>query len=291
VRTLYVALTRAKERLILLAAKPSRGRAPWVEALSAWGYSPKEPPGDNETIHKGHVLHREASRVAHPRRAAPPAEGEPEAVAAYEKAIRAVEERARPPFRRPSGIREEKAARLDAAEDDSAAAAPARDVALAAGTAVHAALERWDPRSGTPAAAGLRDLALRAAAEHGADPDAVEGEAREALDAFAASPLAARLRSVEVLGREVPVLLREPDGTTVAGFLDLLYRDTDGTVVVADYKTDRALAADEAEKRYGAQLGAYAETVRRAMRLPSPPRTELWLVRRGEILLVQAGSE
>ncbi len=285
-RTFYVALTRARERLILFAAKPKAG-APWIEALAPWGYAPDAPPGDGERIADRMVLHVAARDAAPVKRGTDLPEGEPEAVAAWESAVRAVKDTARAPFRRPSGIREDKAARHDDAEGDAAAAAPARDVALAAGTAVHAALEQWDPRSGAPLAAGLPELAARAAAEHGADPAAVEREAREALDAFAASPLAERLRSVDVLGREVPVLLREEDGTTVAGFLDLLYRDADGTVVVADYKTDRALSADEAETRYGAQLGAYAETVRRAMRLTAPPRTELWLVRRGEILLVR----
>ncbi len=285
-RTLYVALTRARETLVLFAARPSRdGKAPWIDALAAWGYSPDPPPADGATIDGGRVLHRTAPGASLPKAPTLPAREEPEAVAGWVEATRVLAERARPPFRKPSGIKEERLAAVEAADASESAAAPGRDTALAAGTAVHAALERWDPRSGAPIDASLQELARRAAEEHGADAAAVERDAREALDAFVASPLAAKLLSVEVLGREVPLLLHETDGTTVTGILDLLYRDTDGSVVVADYKTDRALDPLEASARYGPQLALYAETVRRALSLPSLPRAELWLLRNGDIIL------
>jgi ATP-dependent helicase/nuclease subunit A len=291
-RTLYVALTRAMETLVLFAARPSRGgKAPWIDALAAWGYSPDPSPADGASIDGGRVLHRIAPASAPPRAPKPPVREEPEAVAGWVEATRVLAERARPPFRKPSGIKEERLAAVEAADAGGTVAAPGRDTALAAGTAVHAALERWDPRSGAPIDASLPELARRAADEHGADAAEVERDAREVLDAFVASPLAAKLRSVEVLGREVPLLLHEADGTTVTGILDLLYRDTDGSVVVADYKTDRALDRLEASARYGPQLALYAETVRRALSLPSLPRTELWLVRNGDILVFLSKSE
>jgi len=49
VRVLYVALTRARERLVLLAREGS-GSPPWIEALSPWGYDADAPPEDGETI-------------------------------------------------------------------------------------------------------------------------------------------------------------------------------------------------------------------------------------------------
>jgi ATP-dependent exoDNAse (exonuclease V) beta subunit len=115
-----------------------------------------------------------------------------------------------------------------------------------------------------------------------ADPRAVERETATILTAFARSPLAARLTSVEVLGREVPILLQ--DGPTAwRGTLDLLYREG-GEVVVADYKTDKE--EDEAllRERYGGQLDVYARAVAQALRLPRLPRRELWLLRAGRVV-------
>ena len=66
------------------------------------------------------------------------------------------------------------------------------------------------------------------------------------------------------------------------GVLDLLYRDADGSIVVADYKTDRNADPREAAERYAPQLALYAETVRRALNLGASPRAEIWLLRTGE---------
>ncbi|MBZ5638100.1 MAG: UvrD-helicase domain-containing protein [Acidobacteriia bacterium] len=287
-RAFYVALTRARERLILFAAA-SKARAPWVEALAPWGYSPSSPPGDGERIHGGLVLHVAATPQAAPRLPEAGLEGESTAVAAWLDATGRLRDRAKPPIRSASGAREERAARSAEAEAGSAVDAPDRDVALATGTAVHAALERWDPASKAPITAALADLSRRAAEEHGVAPAEVEREARTVLAAFLASPLPARLRTIDVLGREVPMLLHEDDGTTVTGVLDLLYRDAEGTLVVADYKTDHGLTPRDASERYGPQLADYAEAVRRAMRLAAPPRTELWLLRDGKILPLPTG--
>ena len=53
--------------------------------------------------------------------------------------------------------------------------------------------------------------------------------------------------------------MREDDGTVLEGFVDLMYRDDDGSLVVVDYKTDavpvQALTARAAY--YGPQVRAY----------------------------------
>src|SRR5207247_117540 len=53
------------------------------------------------------------------------------------------------------------------------------------------------------------------------------------------SPLPARLKSADILGREVPILFRDEAGVTWSGACDLVYRDGRGVLVVADYKTER----------------------------------------------------
>ena len=55
-----------------------------------------------------------------------------------------------------------------------------------------------------------------------------------------------------------------PDGTTVVeGIADLVYRDPDGGLVIADYKTDVGVAAHTLEA-YWAQLAIYADLLRKA---------------------------
>jgi ATP-dependent exoDNAse (exonuclease V) beta subunit len=59
--------------------------------------------------------------------------------------------------------------------------------------------------------------------------------------------------------RESYVGMVEADGTVLEGFVDLIYREDDGTLVIVDYKTDAvpeaALAARTAY--YAPQLSAY----------------------------------
>jgi ATP-dependent helicase/nuclease subunit A len=164
-------------------------------------------------------------------------------------------------------------------------------VARLAGTAVHAALERWEFKGGDSLKALLETEAARAVESGGAAASEelrrrVLAEAGEIVEGFLRSALPSRLASVEVLGREVPILYRESSEgspeTTWLGACDLLYRDTDGTIVVADYKTDRVKeeAAEEAAK-YRDQMSLYLRAVQAAM--PNKrTRAEILFVRTGE---------
>jgi len=279
IRTLYVGVTRARERLILARA-PSRTMVPWLTALSAWGFDARSGAADGALLAGGAVIHRSLRPT--PRRFRPPApspRGEPEAVARHARALAALRGAARPPLAAPSGVREDDAARRERA--DAGTGRRDRDLARAVGTVVHWLLERWDLASRE----SLLDL-LSGEVERGdpagADLAAVEREARLVLEAFLAGGLPERLRAVAILGREVPLLLRREDGVAWQGSLDLLFREANGEVVIADYKTD-AVEAGAAE-RYAGQLEVYAEAVRRALTLAAPPRTELWFLRSGRVL-------
>ena len=91
---------------------------------------------------------------------------------------------------------------------------PAREAALAAGSAVHAALEAVDPAAAAPQARARADAVLEATlrAELGeaAEPAIVRG--RELLGRFFGGPLYPKLAGLgeRLLARELPVLL-EPD--------------------------------------------------------------------------------
>jgi ATP-dependent helicase/nuclease subunit A len=156
-------------------------------------------------------------------------------------------------------------------------------VAKAVGIVCHLLLERWDGRDDDALLEGVARLSRAVAREAGADPTAVEEQTRDILRGLLASELRDRLREVEVLGREVPLVEHDGDGPAYRGTLDLLYRDSAGDHVVADYKTDRETDPAKLAETYGPQLSVYARAVRKALGLTNLPRTELWLLRSGRI--------
>jgi len=103
VRVLYVALTRARERLVVLAG-PSRGEAPWLKALEPWGYDAKNPPRDAELLCDGQVLHRIPLQGPRLRLGRPRSVSESARCAErYEAAVRTLRQASRPQFETPSG--------------------------------------------------------------------------------------------------------------------------------------------------------------------------------------------
>ena len=280
-RLFYVAATRAQERLVFAQAVRTRGgggKPSFADLLADW-------PVDED------VLHREID-APFPEAAEIPPRATPSPLAALERAEAAAEiarAAARPPLSRPSGVSEadEEHASAGADLDDplppnvAAKIAAARQVGRAVGSALHEVLERLDFHDPAAARALLRAAVTRAARHSGAAESAVAVEAGEVLDALLASGLPAELASVEILGRELPLLFREPDGRAWSGTLDLLYRDGDGRLVVADYKTDRAPDADTRE-RYRAQLGVYARGVASLFPGEAPPELELVWLRSGQ---------
>ena len=189
-------------------------------------------------------------------------------------------------------------------EDDlrTAAADPAderaRRIATTVGSAIHQALEGW---------IGPVDAALQAARTvvdrflwsrlAGAELRDARDRAATLLDSFAAGSLGVRLAELapRVIARELPVLL--PPGTDSGspvgawiGTVDLVYRDRDdGAVVVADFKTDRVGDETEIAERaatYLPQLALYGRAVAEALALESGPRLEVWFVAAGRIVVV-----
>lgn len=201
-----------------------------------------------------------------------------------------------PPLWRPAD-----ADRLPESEErDDRTAAPAsprpseppsthRSVARIAGSVVHSALEQWDFKDldrlrtlGRRAADRL--LASPALLESAAVPQAaaVHAEVASILEAFAASSLPARLARAEIVGREMPILFTGEDGRTWSGSCDLVYRDDDGCLVAADYKSERVTPdAGSAARRYRPQLSLYVEALRRGA-----PGERV----RGEIMFVRTGE-
>ena len=153
------------------------------------------------------------------------------------------------------------------ARDDAALAKEPRDLELppwnkgrygtAIGRAVHATLQTVDLASG----AGIDETASAQAAAEGVlgHEATIAGLARAAIASPAVQRAAARAHWREMY---VAVPL---DGIVLEGYVDLVYRDDDGLVVV-DYKTDSP-APDALESRvaaYRIQAAAYALAVAEA---------------------------
>ena len=279
-RLLYVATTRARDRVILVNSATS-SRVPWMNGLAQVGYVLAQktfPPAG--WLGESGVWHRVCDeRVTPP----PPAPREVSlATGAYRsfQDAAAIASRVGPPrFRNPS--HDHLLAATDKDESEDAGVLPyAPDLARAVGVAVHRALETWDFGDADAWKQSLPPIAERTARELGISPrEELEREASSVLTAFASSPLRTYLEKVDILGREVPILWRDPEGATVIGYADLIYRAS-GNVHVVDYKTD-ADARPAHAALYRPQLLDYARAVERALGLDAPPITEVMFVRTG----------
>ena len=282
-RVLYVALTRARSRSILIVGTPAKGGTPsaWIRALAAWGYDPKEPPADGATLCDGHVGHRlvEAPATAPSDRVPVLTDEVDTACGRHVLALERVRSDL-PPFFAPS----DRDARDPAGREGPGAVPRGPELGRVVGIAVHRFLERWRGEARKAALVALADVCRDVARSNDCDPAPVEVEARSIVDTFYDSGIAARILGIEVLGREVPVLAATGTGQVLRGTIDLVGREADGTVVVVDYKTDRETDPGALERSHGEQLRAYAAAVGDALGLTTPARAEIWALRSGTIV-------
>jgi ATP-dependent helicase/nuclease subunit A len=340
VRLLYVAMTRAKDRLVLTGLWPARlNPRPWdqvsttlellharrdlpaslssrwdeaVGAAEAGGAAPSWSfPDPTGALWKFPSLRPPAGSgiAAEPERPSLPG---PEEIAFVSATLRAERERAALRMERSFGgaaseeahalLREQQAEKqteiVERKGRRSGHRAKDRAAAMAAGGAVHRALEEWD-LGAAPTKELERQRALLpaylAALVEGDELDRALPLAATLLETFAAGPLLKRMRKLKdhVLARELSVLLPPGEGEhspvgIVSGAIDLLYRDPeDGRIVIADYKTDEVETAEEIQRRaavYAPQGAVYGRAVREALEMEEAPRFELWFLRAGKVL-------
>ncbi len=145
-----------------------------------------------------------------------------------------------------------------------------RDLGRLTGIAAHRVLERWNfssPPSGLIAQIGpVLEQVLRS--EEQSLLPAVTDSLCELFATFSASPLYDRLRSSQIVGREVPFTMPWGERQVMEGVMDLLYR-LDGELWIADYKTD-VVSSDQAVVRaeqYRTQGEVYKAAVRQRLKL------------------------
>jgi ATP-dependent helicase/nuclease subunit A len=323
VRLLYVAMTRAKQRLVISGQWPSPGDH--VDPLGAQVIGDLiAHRGDPSLI--GGLIERGDGRGADPepavswvvpalagidvsgprfttRSVAKPVEPGISAAdaAAVAEARRSAALRMARPWSSPASDAAHRArARLEAepegVETGPAPASTGRDVAAAVGTAVHRLLETL-ALSGdlADAVAERRSAVLREIAAGLRPEDAAVAEAHynALVDSLPGSGCLRRLAELAtaVAARELDIvaLPEGDDGTSVvSGVADLLYTDLDdGQLVVADYKTDVVESDAEIETRiesYRPQLEIYARALETALDLDYRPRTELWFLHADRIV-------
>jgi len=312
VRTLYVAMTRARERLVLSGSWPT-GDGPnhWRNARSQVQLLQMRQPGvpkldelwndlssgngdrfvDPEGVQwRFPALDRSTGDVRSRTddRPAPSIERWRAEAAAYRVSSEAADERSRRSSHAPAS-----SFHGELEDHNAGSVAADREAALLAGTVIHAAFERW--RFGEPTADELvraRDFATN---ESDRAPYAIADRVRRRIellfDRLDSSSSIDRLQSFRDTwhAREVPVISPPPDVSVpqpplaaMTGSIDLLYLDeAEDRFVIVDYKTDLVegeAAVEERAAAYRPQLEAYRSAIAGALPRERPPRCELWFV-------------
>lgn len=280
IRVFYVALTRAKENLVLFLrdGNPAGPAGKCLQRAGAW------PDSKIETVSLPSVsvpLYRKL--YAAPSNLGAPAsipshlgkEWEASSIVRVFEARRRLEATYRQSrrFSSPSMLMREAEKEWPREEPTTAS----RERAVLLGLLCHKVMEWWDYASpaktwdGAVASGVLqaaRALELRVDL---ADHASVIREATEMLIQYVASPVHRKISGSNIVGKEIPFLYASPMDPSVGGtgvmrgVIDLLYETEDG-LIVADFKTNQLTEKNRAGvlKKYAPQSDVYLEAVRRA---------------------------
>ena len=247
-RLVYVALTRARDRLYLASTLSRQGAfAPATTSLGA-----VLPPSLGVAMAmaataSGAVEWRAASGRLHTLRVVAP---EGEAPATVPAPAAPLDDFA--PLAlgtaEPASLTDRIAA-ADGVNSGPPSVAP-RAAARAVGTLVHRAIAAGALTASAAGRAALADETARG------EPDASRAAVLDAIASLAGRPEVTALISGSHVQHEVPVSVRAPDGTVIRAVVDMIVQRPDGVVTVVELKTG---APREADAR---QLAAYVEAIR-----------------------------
>jgi ATP-dependent helicase/nuclease subunit A len=271
-RVLYVAITRAREHLVISCAPTERrSNGSFLAMLEETLGVDIKAMSQSQTIRVG-----EGTVVIEPiaQSLTPPGGGRSEAQREQNKNWRPfidqwAERRRRcesvlekPLFVTPTSLkrRQEESSEFAA----QGAASVGRDLALAVGDLAHAFLEHWD-FSADPkhfAARLTRFVDVYLPADLRGERDRILAELGETFQSFFASTIYRELSRASILGREVPLLMPW-DGQIMEGVIDLIY-ERQGLLYLADYKTDRIGPSElsDTASRYRQQVEVYTRAAR-----------------------------
>ena len=246
-RILYVALTRAQEKL-LIVGNAEANRYTMADMFARAGYWPAsqqypETLGAENELRVTYIPYQKPEEFIYQHRLRPAVQENKRETSAWRTAYAA----RMAEYERLSAQKEILTPSQLGREEQKGG--PSADI----GTLVHAALAHyWQ---------GEKDAALcvrRAANETALT--ACGHVAKEIMDAFCSSELCARLRQMRVLETEMPFSRRTSQGI-VNGVIDLLLRDENETVWVVDFKTDETDDWHRRAEIYRPQVQAYVQAM------------------------------
>jgi ATP-dependent helicase/nuclease subunit A len=271
-RVFYVGATRAKDLLLLSGGLTSRSVGEtvlgWLKAISEGELG--NPLTRTIRIGSSEVTHRvvHAQDRKWPERSSRNGEGLPFNPAALVRLwegrkVRWQEAQSCVWHMTPSSH----ASSVTANEMDRARNVDGRETSRLVGVVAHHILERWD----FALPAGELTTRIGPALDRFLSPDdesrsKIADSLAEIFTTFGASESYARLRSASILGREVPFIIPWGERQVMEGVIDVIYR-LDGTIWIADYKTDHT-STSEAPARaalYAHQAAAYREAATRCL--------------------------
>ena len=295
IRLVYVAMTRARDRLVLSGGWPESCRGADRAKVLADLWASRNPPlpfwEDLDIDHQGRTQHGSLKVVFPDYPDARQDVSSDTATRDVERRVpvgptkreAAIDRMNRPWTMGPSAIEAAGHTYLK----KPTAAALSRNEAMNIGTAFHWLFEHV-PREGTVSYDWfVKNLGEALALTMGGAPLSRSGKDR--IDVLMRSLERGNLLSwferVEVIGMEIPLLMPPsenlgPIGAWV-GSIDLLYRHPDtGELVVADFKASRIGqgSLQDAAEKYSAQGRHYVNAVWQSLSLPSPPVFEVWLI-------------
>ena len=250
-RVLYVALTRAKEKLLLVADSRSAGlkaAAPFIAAglFPDKDTSPRMLEGKDVTVPVTYRKHQEAAtfRYRMANKQAPV-----QKVRVLSQWKKAYTERLEN-YQNSIALHKKIAPSEWALQDQVLTKEQQYGAQL--GRIVHKSLEKILQQQGKD----LATLVGQAAQEEG-DSSRTQ-EALEIVQSFTESALFKEMASCKILACEMPFSYEE-NGTVHAGLIDVILEKPDGTIWIADYKTDQ-ITSDQIEsvkEKYRPQLEIY----------------------------------
>jgi ATP-dependent helicase/nuclease subunit A len=173
-----------------------------------------------------------------------------------------------PLFVTPTSLKRQEQALAEAAQPTDRRARKGTPRALLVGELAHRFLEQWDfggtnETFGDRLAPFLAEWMPLESRKHAA---AVRAELEEILEQFAMSDIYAELSQVRILGREMPLLMPWHD-RIMEGVIDLVY-ERSGLLYLADYKTDTVTREElrGASERYRHQAEIYSRAARECLK-------------------------
>ncbi len=136
------------------------------------------------------------------------------------------------------------------------------------GNLAHRFLERWDFSSDHTLYRNqlISFLKQQSFVDAACSREEASQELETIFQTFFHSPPYNTLTQAEIIGREVPFIIPW-EGQVMKGVIDLIYK-IKGDLFIAEYKTDRIKKGElsEAAKKYGHQLHIYPEAVKRSLK-------------------------